>query len=499
MRKTLMITTATLAVGIALGYAGSQLTVPGASETAGSAKSGEREILYWVAPMDANYRRDQPGKSPMGMDLIPVYADEAGGGDDANALKISAAVVNNLGVRTAAATVADMTREIETVGYIDMDEDKTAHVHVRTAGWVEKLYRKAVGEEVRKGELIFELYSPELVNAQTEFLQAIRLKQEGLTRASQERLRALGMTDGQISDIRKSGTVKQLVEVRAPQDGVIVDLGIGEGMYIQPAKTVFSLADLSTVWVMVDVFEGQSDWVAEGQKATMQLPFLPGETWDGTVNYVYPMVDPKSRTVQVRLAFPNKDGRLKPNMYGEISIMAAPESGVLSIPREALIRTGKTDRVILALGDGRFRPAEVIAGHESGDRVGIKAGLEAGERVVTSGQFLIDSEASINSAFLRMLDAGAPMADMAMPNDDTSPSPEEVQIHHGMGTVNSIAGSTINLTHDPIQSLGWPEMTMDFTVAPEVDLSLFEPGDRMHFQLQQGEDGPFIIVSAMKM
>jgi len=406
MRKTMNIAIAALMVGGGLGYGLSMLNGGGSDGSGGTPVSTDADKpLYWVAPMDPNYRRDEAGKSPMGMDLVPIYADTASG-TDSEGLMISAAVANNIGIRTDIATISAMTREIDTVGFIVMDDNKTSHVHVRTAGWVEKLYRKSMGEQVKKGELIFELYSPELVNAQIEFVQALRLKQAGLINASRERLLALGMTSPQVSDLEASKKIKQRIEVRAPQDGVIMALAVGEGMHITPDTTVFSLADLSSVWVKVDVFEGQSEWVAQGQTAKMTLPFLPGETWEGKVDYVYPIVDAMSRTVQVRLAFNNADGRLKPNMYGEVNIGAAPLEGVITIPREALIRTGKADRVILSLGGGRYQPAEVIAGRESDDRVEIKRGLSAGETIITSGQFLIDSEASLKGAFLRMLDSG---------------------------------------------------------------------------------------------
>ena len=491
MRKSNPIIAVALLAGAALGYF---VGKPG--EPASMSTSSEREVLYWKAPMDPNYRSDKPGKSPMGMDLIPVYADEQAV-DDPNAIKISAAVVNNLGVRTEAARVEDLAREIDTVGFVSIDEDKASHVHVRTSGWVEKLYRKAIGEEVKENELIFALYSPELVNAQTEFVQALRLKQQTLVGASKERLKALGMTVQQIAGLQRTGEVKQLIEVRAPQDGVIVDLQIGEGMHVTPGKTVFSLADLSTIWVKVDVFEAQSDWVKEGQPATMTLPFLPGESWVGEVEYVYPIVDAKSRTVQVRLAFENTDGRLKPNMYGEMSIAASPVRDVVSIAREALIRTGKTDRVILAVGDGKFRPAEVLAGRESGDRVEIVKGLRPGETVVTSGQFLLDSEASINSAFLRLLESDAEdeHAGHDMPNAEAAS-----EVHHGMGTYNAITSEgAVNLSHEPIGSLDWPAMTMDFVVSPDVDLSNFQPGDGIHFELSRAGDGSFVITKAVKM
>jgi len=489
MRKIILTSVVALSVGIGVGY-----KIFGENNQSSAPAAKEKEVLYWAAPMDKSFRSDNPGKSPMGMDLIPVYKGEEAGADDPNALKISAAVINNIGVRTEAVKRMDMAREIDTVGYITIDEDRSSHVHVRTSGWVEKLHRKAAGEWVEKDELIFELYSPELVNAQSEFVQTLRLKQFSLTKAARERLKALGMTVPQIDELERSGEVKQRVEVRAPQDGFIAALNIGEGMHVSPSKTVFSLADLSNVWVKVDVFEGQSDWVKEGQKVNMTLPFLPGETWSGLVDYVYPLVDPRSRTVQVRLAFPNKEGRLKPNMYGEISIKAEPLENIVTIPREALIRTGKTDRVVLSLEDNKFRPAEVLIGRESGDRIEVKEGLRDGEVVVTSGQFLIDSEASLNSAFLRMLDAGS--------SDEASEeAPAEVaDVHHAMGTVNSISDTgVVNLTHQPIATLGWPEMTMDFQVSSSVDLSEFDAGDMMHFELTKDADGMYIITNASKM
>ncbi|MCJ9430061.1 efflux RND transporter periplasmic adaptor subunit [Kordiimonas marina] len=499
MNKNLLIA-ATLVAGIALGYGVGVITTspPPVPPIAGKAKK-EREILYWVAPMDANYKRDKPGKSPMGMDLVPVYADEAA--DSKDALRIDPAVVNNIGVRTATAETGDLAREINTVGYVAVDENKTSHVHVRTAGWIEKLYRKAEGEQVKKGELIFELYSPELVNAQAEYVQALRLGQNGLIDASRDRLAALGMDAGQIDTLKRSRKIRQLVEVRAPQDGVILALPIAEGMYVKPATTVFSLADLSVVWVKVDVFESQAGWVKKGQPVSMTLDAFPGETLRGTVDYIYPLLDAGTRTLQVRLAFDNKDGRLRPNMYGEIIIEAAPVKGVVTIPREALIRTGKMDRVILALGGDRFRPAEVIAGMESGDRVAIRAGLKAGEDVVTSGQFLIDSEASANSALTRLLDPGEKIRALpAMATDPAAPKADAQPGVSAMGTLKALpSGHKVTLAHGPIKALGWPAMTMDFDVAEDVDLSGFKVGDRLHFTLKRGEDGRYVITHAMKM
>jgi len=359
----------------------------------------DREILYWVAPMDPNYRRDKPGKSPMGMDLVPVYADAAG---ESDTVSIDPAVVQNLGVRTAVVERGRLWRRIDTVGYVAFDERRISHIHLRTDGWIEKLYVKSNGERVKRGDLLFELYSPDLVNAQEEYVQALRGNNDYLRQASRERLEALGVSDGQIKQVAKNRRAFQHVKIYAPQDGIVDSLNVREGMYVKPATEVMALADLSSVWLLVDIFERQSDWVAPGQPAEVRLGYLPGRVWEGEVEFVYPTIDPQTRTLQARLRFDNPDEALKPNMYATVNIYAGPKGDVLSIPREALIKTGDDQRVILALGDGKFRPRRVTAGMESGDFVEITGGLKEGDRVVTSAQFLIDSEASLKASFARM-------------------------------------------------------------------------------------------------
>ncbi len=405
MNKRLMVPVILLLSGLTVGFLAGRFSAGDHSPP--SAAKSERKILYWTGPMDPNIRSDKPGKSPMGMDLVPVYEGDDGGGGD-NFVRINPAVVNNLGVRTALVERGSLRREIDTVGFIAPDDDLTVHIHTRVDGWVERLLVKTEGERVKKGDLLFQMYSPTLVNAQVEYLQALRISQIGLAKAARERLKALGMSTRQIEALRKSGTVDELVDVRAPQDGVVISLNIGEGMFIKPGTTVAVLADLSSIWVLVEVYEDQANWVAEGQRADMRLSFVPGRRWKGVVDYVYPMVDPVSRTVRVRLEFPNPDDFLKPNMYSEVELFGTATVPVIHIPREALIRTGKSERVILALGEGRFRPAKVTSGLESGDRIEIISGLGEGELVVTSGQFLLDSEASTNASFLRMETEVAP-------------------------------------------------------------------------------------------
>jgi Cu(I)/Ag(I) efflux system membrane fusion protein len=364
----------------------------------------EPEILYWVAPMDPNYRRDKPGKSPMGMDLIPVYAENNGDGD--GSIIIAPEVVQNLGVRTAVAERSRLWRGIDTVGYVDYDESLVSHIHLRTEGWIENLVVQSEGERVSKGQRLFDIYAPELVNAQEEFLQALKLDNKGMQRASRDRLAALGVSSGQIEALQKSGRVQQRVAVYAPQDGVVSTLPVREGMFVKPADRVMSLADLSSVWLLAEVFERQADWVSVGQDADVVLPYQPGTQLEGRVEYIYPGLDSKTRTLKVRLRFANPDETLKPNMYANVKIYGGPRDDIIVVPLEALIRTGRDERVVIDLGDGRFASRSVTAGMESGDWVEIIDGIAPGDRVVTSGQFLIDSEASLKASMTRMQPTG---------------------------------------------------------------------------------------------
>lgn len=362
-----------------------------------SGVSSEKKILYYRHPHNSMLTSDKPMQDEMGMDYVPIYDD----GADA-AVKISPAVVNNLGVRTAKVERGKLWRRVDTVAYVDFDENKIAHIHLRTKGWIENLSVKSEGERVSKGQLLFEVYSPELVNAQEEYLQARRSGSKTLFSASRERMLALGISAKQIDRLEATKNVEQYVQVYAPQDGIINKLNVRQGMFVMPELEVMSLADLSTVWLLAEVFEKQADWVEVGQPTDVTLSYIPGRTWEGKVEYVYPSLNAKTRTLKVRLLFENPDEFLKPSMFANVTIFGGPKMDVVMIPKEALIQTGADNRVILSLGEGRFQPRSVIAGMESGDWVEIIHGLEPDETVVTSGQFLLDSEASLKASFARM-------------------------------------------------------------------------------------------------
>jgi len=366
----------------------------------GTPAGGEREVLYWVAPMDPNYRRDEPGKSPMGMDLVAVYADEVDG--QPGVVSIDPVIINNLGVRTQKAAYGPLSQRIETVGYVGYDEDTVQHVHTRVDGWIEKLATKATGDPVKKGQLLFELYSPTLVNAQEEYLTALRSSNKLLLGASKDRLAALGVSKGEVARLTKERTVHQRVRVYAEADGVIAHLGVREGIFVTPATEIMSVAELDKIWVLAEVFERQAAWVKAGQKAMVELDYLPGKMWHGVVDYVYPELDPKTRTLKVRLRFDNAAETLRPNMFSRVTIEAEGFGAVVNVPREAVIRGGSVNRVVVALGEGRFLAKPVKIGIESGDRVAIRSGISEGEEIVVSGQFLIDSESNIEAAMSRM-------------------------------------------------------------------------------------------------
>jgi Cu(I)/Ag(I) efflux system membrane fusion protein len=449
------ITTAVLLVAaLLLGVVAGRIWTP---VTGADPASGEPEILYWVAPMDPEYRRDEPGKSPMGMDLVPVYADAAGGGDPA-VVSIDPTVVNNLGVRTAPAGRGPLARRVETVGYVSYDEDSLQHIHSRVDGWIETLAIKSAGDPVASGQLLFQLYSPTLVNAQQEYLAALSGRNTALINASRQRLQSLGVSGSEIARLDRERAASRLIGVFAETDGYAAELGVREGIFITPATEIMSLARLDQVWVLVEVFERQAAWIRVGQQAEVELDYLPGQSWQGVVDYVYPELDPATRTLKVRLRFNNESHALRPNMFARIRIFGSETDPVVYVPREALIRGGSINRVVVALGGGQFRAQPVDVGIESGEWVEIRSGISEGDLIVTSGQFLIDSESNIESALTRM------------DEDASAALPNRVQIGAVVkGTDTTV--SKITLQHEPVPEWSWPAMTMSFDVA---DLSLIE-------------------------
>ena len=447
----------------------------------GAAGEEEAKPLYWVAPMDPNYRRDGPGKSPMGMDLVPVYADDAGGDDSGpGTVRISPEVVNNLGVRTARVKSGRLPTVVRTVGNVVYDEDHMQHIHSRVEGWVERLHIKAEGDPVTRGAPLYDLYSPQLVNAQEELLLALSRNNERLVRAAKARMSALQFSAAAIDRLVSTRKVAQNVTVYAPQSGVIDNLKVREGFFVKPDMTMMSIAQLDPIWVVGEVFERQAGLVALGDSVQMQLDYVPSQSWAGQVDYIYPSLNPQTRTAQVRMRFDNPDLALKPNMYAQLEIQTRSRAETLLVPRESLIRLAGQDRVVLALGDGRFKSVAVKLGQVGDHDAEVREGLKSGDEIVVSAQFLLDSESSKSSDFKRMGD------EMTTPPPSTAWTDAEVRSLPENGK--------ISMHHQPIEAWNWPAMTMDFRLAAELDRESLVPGKRLAIKLEKTPEGAYQIV-----
>jgi len=459
--------------------------------------AGESKPLYWVAPMDPNYRRDQPGQSPMGMDLVPVYAENNAESDNPGSIFISPDVVNNLGVRTAKADFSPISSEITTVGYVQYDEDRLIHVHPRVEGWIEKLHVKAAGDPVEKGQPLYTLYSPQLVNAQEELILAVNRDNERLIDAAEDRLKSLQIDQSTINQLKRDRKVQQTMTFSSPQTGVVDNLNIREGFFVQPGTTLMSVGTLDNIWVEAEVFERQAALVKPGLPVHMKLDYLPGREWHGEVDYVYPSLDDQTRTLAVRLKFENPDGLLKPNMYAQIRIDALNQDEVLSVPSDAVIRTGGQDRVVLALGDGYYKSIAVELGQISRDYTEILSGLTEGERVVTSAQFLFDSESSKTSDFKRLHhgDGNQKEMDSSSSSDQSSASMDQVELVWVAAEIKAVMPDMgmVSAYHEPIPDWQWPEMTMNFFVSEAVNFDDLKPGTELHMQIGARDDGQYEI------
>ena len=359
-------------------------------------------------PMHPQIVRDEPGNCPIcGMTLVefepepsaPGAAAGSGGGKE---VRISPAVINNLGVRTEPALRGGLSRSAQAVGYVQFDERRVQQVRPRAEGWVEGLSVRAMGETVQQGQLLFTLYSPMLESAQQEYLDALQIGNEELIAASRDRLRALGLDAGTASRLAKARRAAGRVPFYAPVSGVVTELMAREGAMVSPDMIAMTITELGTLWVIAEVPEAQAGWLERGTHAVVRFPSLPGETVHGSVDYVYPELNMETRTLRARVTLEKPPANVRPNMLATVELIGEQSADALSIPRSALIRGGSRDRVVVALGDGRFTSRTVVAGAESGDRVAIVEGLDEGERVVTSAQFLLDSEANLDAGLERL-------------------------------------------------------------------------------------------------
>jgi Cu(I)/Ag(I) efflux system membrane fusion protein len=404
------------ASGYGLYWAGKQQGLKAAPIPAAATQSDDkidpgngRKVLYWHDPMVPGQKFDKPGKSPfMDMQLVPVYADEAG---DAGSVNISPRVQQNLGIRTAEVTKGALTSALEAVGSVAYNERDVAVVQARSNGFIEKLYARAPLDHVKKGQPLAELYVPDWVAAQEEYLSVKRMGDaagtEGLLDAARQRMRLAGMTDDQIHAVASTGKVQSRVTIVSPVTGVIAELSAREGMTIAAGAPLFRINGLSTVWVNAEVPENLAAHLRPGDAAQARTLALPDMIFKGKVGAILPEVSATTRTLKARIELSNPDGLLVPGMFVNVDLSPAARKDVLLVPSEAVIATGKRTVVIVDRGDGKFLPVDIEIGAESNGRTEIRKGLNAGEKVVVSGQFLIDSEASLRGTTTRMSDAPA--------------------------------------------------------------------------------------------
>jgi Cu(I)/Ag(I) efflux system membrane fusion protein len=375
----------------------------------------ERKPLYYRNPMNPEVTSPVPAKDQMGMDYVPVYADEDSSGP-AGTVKIDPVTEQNIGVRTALAERRTLARKIYTVGRIDYDEQRITRLHPKTQGWIEKLRIGTTGEAIDRDEILLSIYSPQLVSSQQEYLLALRNLdalsaspfedvQRGaadLVDTSLERLRLLDVPEHQIEELKKTREVKKQLHIHSPAKGIVINVGAREGQFVTPQTELYMIADLSSVWVFVDLFEEELPWADVGDEAEMQVSAIPGTTFKGKLTYIYPYAESKTRTIKARLEFQNPELLLKPNMFADITIDASPRGDTIVVPSEAIIRSGLREQVFVVRDIGKFEPREVEIGLSSGAVTEILSGIAEGEEVVVSAQFLIDSESKLREAAAKM-------------------------------------------------------------------------------------------------
>ncbi|MCX8475861.1 MAG: efflux RND transporter periplasmic adaptor subunit [Sphingomonas sp.] len=434
-----------------------------------------RRILYWYDPMVPSQHFDKPGKSPfMDMQLTPKYADEAERGPG---LAIDPARVQGLGLRVTTAERGALASGLTATGTIDFNQRDVAIVQARASGFVSRVYARAPGDVIGAGAPLADLLVPEWAGAQAEYLAVRRTGNAPLIQAARQRLVLLGMPSGTIAAVERGGRPYNVITISTPTGGTIRTLGVRQGMTVAAGQTLAEVNGLGTVWLNAAVPEALASQLRPGQDATATLAAWPGERFAGRVAAILPDVQAESRTLTVRIELPNRGGRLRPGMFASVDFGGSSRSALL-VPSEAVIRTGKRALVMLALPNDRYQPAEVQSGSETGGRTEILAGLSEGEKVVASGQFLLDSEASLSGM-------------QARPIGDAAPAPvAQPALFEATGRIGKIDANGVTLDHGPVPALKWPAMTMTFRLGRPALARRFKAGDRVRFGFDQPPEGP---------
>jgi Cu(I)/Ag(I) efflux system membrane fusion protein len=425
MNRQLFITAALmLALGIGAGYLlfASKPDIV-SKEKPGTALPDVKKPLFYRSPMNPSVTSPVPAKDAMDMDYLPVYADDdAGVADAAGTVKIDAVTVQNMGVRTATAKKTTLSHVVRAVGRVAYDEERIVRLNPKTEGWIETLRVNKTGQWVRKNDDLLSIYSPQLVASQQEYVLAlnglkelknspieeIRLGAEEMVKSSRERLKLLDVPEHQLHDLTISHAIKKSLHIHTPEDGIVINIGAREGQYVTPETELYMIADLSKVWVYADIYEYELPWVKVGDPVEMRLAGIPGRIFKGHLAFIYPYAEAKTRTIKVRLAFDNAELLLKPELFAEVTIYSGKQVDAVVIPSEAVVRSGAKNQVFIVRGAGKFEPRLITTGLASNGDIAVLDGVQAGEEVVTSAQFLIDSESKLHEATAKMTEPSAP-------------------------------------------------------------------------------------------
>jgi Cu(I)/Ag(I) efflux system membrane fusion protein len=494
--KTATVAGFALAVVFAAGagyWAGGQKKV-GAGDTAvpsaaAPAAPAGKKLLYYRNPMGLPDTSPTPKKDSMGMDYIPVYeGEDEGGGSE---VKIGTAKVQKLGVKAEAAAQRELSRPIRAAGRVEIDERRLHNVAPKFEGWVEKLHVNATGQPVAKGQPLFEAYSPELVSAQREYQLAAQglaslkdapaeaqVSMKRLAEAALARLRNWDISDEQVAALAAGGEVRRTLSLRAPAGGVVLEKKAVAGMRFMPGEMLYQIADTGGVWVIADVFERDIAALKVGQKANVSINAFPEKAFEGRIAYIYPTLNAQTRTVPVRVELPNPGGLLRPAMYANVEFGAGSTAKVVTVPTSAVIDSGTRQTVIVQKAEGRFEPREVKLGVRGDDYVEVREGVKEGELVVVAANFLIDSESNLKAALGGMQEAQKPAVS-----------------HNAVGTLDAVdaKAGTVTVTHEPVASLKWPAMTMEFVPANPALVANVKPGTAISFEFVERKPGEWVI------
>ena len=471
-----------------------------------------RKLLFYRNPMGLPDTSPVPKKDPMGMDYIAVYEGEDDGGPAAaNQIRISTEKVQKLGVKTEAAGLKALGKVVRAAGRIEADERRVHVIAPKFEGYVERLHVNATGQAVAKGQPLFEVYSPELVAAQREYaiaaqgVQALgaagpdaRSDMRQLADSSLTRLKNWDISEEQIRALAKAGEAKRSMTFRSPASGVVTEKKAVQGMRFMPGETLYQVTDLSSVWVLADVFEQDIGLVKPGAKARVVIDAYPGKVFGGAIAYVYPTLKPETRTVQVRIELANPGLLLKPGMFAQVDLDVAAKGDVVTVPVSAVIDSGTRAIVLVQAGEGRFEPREVKLGARGDAYVEVLEGVRNGEQVVVAANFLIDAESNLKAAvggFGHSAHGAKKPAEgsAAAPKGPVAGAP-----HQAAGTfdgVDDAKSGLVSISHGPVASLKWPAMTMQFKAANAALIKNLKPGSPIAFEFVEGQPGEWIITS----